>query len=154
MLVTPQLIETTAQLSASIHLVVVGRDMPTFMGPAIAELQKVLADQALAPAGPMFSFHHRMPGDTFDFEVGFPTATPVARAGRVHRFEIPASQTLRTTYHGPYEGLAEAWRDFLALVDQSGRTAQACFWESYLAGPETSPDSSTWRTQLNRPVVS
>lgn len=153
MLDTPVLVDTPAQLAASIHLVVIGRDMPAFMGPAIQELQQVLREQGLAPAGPMFSFHHRMPGETFDFEVGFPTFTPVAPTGRVRLFEIPASPTLRTTYRGPYEGLAEAWGDFLKLVDKSGRTPQASFWESYASGPESSPDSSTWRTELNRPLV-
>jgi len=149
----PQVVQTRQQLTASIHLVVPGPEMPEFMGPAIEELMRTLADQGIKPTGPMFSYHYRMPSDTFDFEVGVPVAQEVKPKGRVRSGHLPAEKVLRTTYHGPYDGLADGWRAFMEQVEQSGHEPRPSFWESYVAGPESSPDPANWRTELNRPLV-
>ena len=153
MLDKPTLLKVAAQQTAVIHLYVLGREMPKYMHPAMEELAKTLAAQGIKPAGPMFTFHHRMPSEIFDFEVGFPVTEAVKASGRVVPGELPAGDVLRTTYHGPYEGLAEAWREFLEQVAATGREAAPTFWESYAAGPETGTDTSKWRTELNRPLV-
>jgi effector-binding domain-containing protein len=149
----PEITRTEKQLTASIHMVVPGPEMPKYMGPAIEELMMTLAAQGIQPSGPMFSYHYRMPSDTFDFEVGVPVSKPVKPAGRVKTFELPASKVIRTTYHGPYEGLADGWMGFMDMVKESGEKAQDSFWESYVAGPESSPDPKNWKTELNRPLV-
>lgn len=153
MIDTPTIVTTAAQRTAVIHLVVPGPEMPKYMGPAIEELMKTLAEQGIRPAGPMFSYHHRMPSDVFDFEVGFPVDVPVKAQGRVKAGEIPAETVFRTTYRGPYEGLSGGWQAFGKAMKESGRKVADRFWESYAVGPESSPDPKNWRTELNRPVI-
>lgn len=96
-------------LTASIPLVIPGRDMPKYMDPAIGEIIGVLTAQGLHPAGPMFSYHHRRPSDTFDFEIGFPVSNAIKPEGRVVNSKLPAVKVVRSVYQGPYEGLAQAW---------------------------------------------
>ena len=149
----PTIVRTPAQRTASIHLTVPGPEMPKHMGPAIEELMRTLAEQGVKPTGPMFSYHYRMPSDTFDFEVGVPVAQPVKEAGRVRNSELPAAKVLQTTYHGPYEGLADGWSAFMQQISKSGHRPGPGFWERYVSGPESSPDPKNWKTELNRPLV-
>ena len=58
----------------------------------------------------------------------------------------------RAVYQGRYEGLAAAWGEFLAWVEAGGHPRAPDLWERYLVGPETSPDPTNWRTELNRPL--
>ena len=94
-----------------------------------------------------------MPGAEFDFEISVPVAAPVAAAGRVKPGRLPATTVARTVYRGPYEGLGAAWAEFSAWITASGRTPAPQLWECYVAGPESSPDPSAWRTELNRPLL-
>jgi effector-binding domain-containing protein len=59
----------------------------------------------------------------------------------------------RTVYRGPYEGLGTAWGEFNAWIAANGHTPAPDLWECYVAGPESSPDPATWRTELNRPLI-
>ncbi len=150
---TPQVVQTAAQPTAVIHLTIPRAEMGSAMGPAMQELGAVLAAQGIAPAGPMLTHHLRMDPGTFDFEVGFPVATPVAATGRVRSGELPAARVARTVYHGPYEGLHSAWGELDRWLAEQGLTKGPTLWESYVVGPETDPDPSTWRTELNRPLA-
>jgi effector-binding domain-containing protein len=154
MLDTPQITETTAQQTAVIHITVAREEVRNVMVPGIVEVRTVLATQDIAPAGPLFTHHMRMDRDTFDFEVGFPVMTPVTAHGRVQPGQLPATRVARTVYHGPYEGLADAWGEFDAWITANGHTPALDLWECYVTGPESSPDPATWCTELNRPLVS
>lgn len=153
MLETPHIIHTGEQLTAVIHLTVSRAEISQVMGPAMAEVSSTLAAQGIAPAGPCFSYHLRIPTDSFDFEVGFPVKQPVTPAGRVKMSSLPAQKVARTVYHGGYEGLGPAWGELIAWVDGQGLEAQDRLWESYTSGPEASPDPAQWCTELNRPLV-
>ncbi|MBP6391308.1 MAG: hypothetical protein KA352_10475, partial [Flavobacteriales bacterium] len=109
MITQPEVIITKESATAVIPLVIPGRDMPKYMDPAIQEIIKVLTDQGLQPAGPMFSYHKRRPSDTFDFEIGFPVAKAIKEEGRVINSKLPSVKVVRSVYQGPYEGLAQAW---------------------------------------------
>lgn len=150
MLDTPQIVETDEQLTAVIHLVVPRADIASAMGPAIEEVLTVLAAQGTVPAGPCFSWHRRLPTDSFDFEVGFPVARPVMPAGRVMASRLPAVKAVRTTYRGGYEGLGPAWGAFIGWIASEGLAVSDTLWECYVSGPATSPDPADWRTELNR----
>ena len=113
----------------------------------------MLDAQGLAPAGPWFTHHLRMDPDIFDFEIGVPVNAPITAAGRVKAGELPAATVVRTVYHGPYEGLGPAWAELDAWVAAQGYSSRPDLWECYVAGPESSPDPATWRTELNRPLV-
>lgn len=152
MLAKPEIVQTTEQLTAVIHLTVPRAEIAKVMDSAIAEVLATLAEQGQAPAGPCFSYHLRRPTEVFDFEVGFPVDRPIAAGGRVKMSALPAAKVARTLYRGDYEGLGEAWGEFCAWLESHGYQAQDSLWECYTSGPESSPDPSQWRTELNRPL--
>jgi len=149
MITPPQVIETKEQLTTSIHLTIPGRDMPKYMDPAIQEIIKVLTDQGMRPAGPMFSYHHRRPSDTFDFEIGFPVAKAIKEYGRVKNSKLPAERVVRSVYQGPYQGLAQAWPELQTWVRAQKRSEMGRFWECYLNNPSEVNSPSEYRTELN-----
>lgn len=112
MIETPDITETTEQNTACIRLALPRGEMMQAFGPAIEELISTLSSQGISPTGSAFAHHFRMAPDTFDFEVGFTTAVPVASSGRVNPGHWPAQKVASTVYHGPYEGLPAAWGEF------------------------------------------
>ena len=153
MIETPIIVRTTARHTAIIPLIVPTDQIKDVMGPNIGELFAGIAAQGVMPAGPWFTHHHRRPTDTFDFEVSVPVATPIVVAGRLKPSQWPAMTVARTIYHGPYEGLAGAWGEFLAWIEANGHQTADDLWECYLVGPKSSPDPAAWRTELNRPLI-
>jgi effector-binding domain-containing protein len=153
MIDTPQLTQSTAQPTAVIRLTVPASEIQQVMDPAIREVMATLSSQGIAFAGPCFTYHYHRPTDTFDFEVGFPVASPVKPTGRVQPGQLPAATVARTVYHGPYEGLAGAWGELMGWVTKQGHAPAGHLWEFYAVGPETSPDPAGWRTELNQPLA-
>ena len=152
MLDAPRILQTSAQPIAALPLRVPREEIQNVMGAGYGELMAAVAAQGIAPSGPWFTHHLRMPAEVFDFEIGVPVASPIVAAGRVKPSQTPALRVARTVYHGPYEGLASAWGEFIAWIAAAGHQPAAELWECYLAGPETGPDASRWRTQLDRPL--
>lgn len=149
MISTPEIVTTTEVPAATIHLVIPGMDMPKHMDPAIQEILKLLADQGLRPTGPMFSYHHRRPSDTFDFEIGFPVAKAIRESGRVMNSALPAVKVARAVYQGPYEGLSKAWRALQDWVRAQKLPETGRFFERYLNNPDEVEDPNEYRTELN-----
>lgn len=149
MITPPELITTTEVPTATIHLVVPGKDMPKYMDPAIREILQVLADQGLHPVGPMFSYHHRRPSDTFDFEIGFPVTRAITESGRVKNGKLPAERVVRSVYQGPYDGLSLAWPKLQEWVRGQGLSETGRFFERYLNNPDEVKDAKDYRTELN-----
>lgn len=154
MLETPQIVTTAARRAAVVRFTIPREKIQEVMGPAMGELTATIAEQGIAATGPPFSHHLRLDPKVFDFEVGVPTAEKVTPAGRVEVGELPAARVARTVYRGPYEGLGDAWRKFNGWIAENGHTPAPDLWESYVAGPESSPDPATWQTELNRPLTS
>lgn len=153
MIESPQITDTASQHTAVIHFRIARADMPKVMGPGVGELLAVLAEQGIVPAGPLFTHHARMEPGVFDFDLGFPVATPVTAQGRVQASQLLPTRVARSTYLGAYEGLSEAWDELMAWIGASGHKAGPDLWESYVSGPESGLDPGQWRTQLNRPLV-
>jgi effector-binding domain-containing protein len=153
MLETLQIAESPARIAAVIRLVVPQKELPAVMGPAINSLMAVLATQGLPPAGPVFARYLSMDSGMFDFEVGVPTSAPVAPSGRVKPGQLPAAKVARTIYHGPYEGLHNAWHEFGTLVRAQRLQPAPGIWESYVVSPHSSPNPADWRTELNQPLL-
>ena len=97
--------------------------------------------------------HLKLDPEVFDFEISVPVSRPVAAAGRVRPGQLPAATVARTVYRGRYEGLGSAWEEFTEWIEANGHTPAPNLWECYIAGPESSPDPSAWRTELNRPLA-
>lgn len=58
----------------------------------------------------------------------------------------------RTVYHGDYEGLGNAWSEFLDRIEKNGYSTTEDFWERYSTGPEASDDPAKWQTELTQPL--
>jgi effector-binding domain-containing protein len=153
MLDTPRVVRTDAQRAAVIRITVAREEIQNVMGPGIGEVMATVQAQGLTPAGPVFSHHLKMDPKVFDFEVGVPVSAPVKPTGRVKPGELPAATVARTVYRGPYEGLGSAWAEFGKWIDAEGHKTADDLWESYVSGPESSPDPANWQTQLNRPLA-
>ena len=122
MIDTPQIVQTTTQITACIHLIVSREEMPKVFGPAIGEMIAAVTAQGITPIGPVFTHHLRGPTDTFDFELCIAVSTPVTAAGRVKPGQWPAMRVARTVHHGPYEGLPGAWGEFMDWIETEGYT--------------------------------
>lgn len=153
MIETPLVLDTPALEIAYIHIVVPRAEIQTVMGPGIVEIFEALSAQGLVPIGPWFTHHLKRPDETFDFDICVPVASPVTPVGRVKPGQLRAATVARTVYHGGYEGLGEAWGEFLQWIDAQGHESAEDLWECYLAGPESGPDPAQWRTELNLPLV-
>jgi effector-binding domain-containing protein len=153
MLDTPQIARTAAQPAAIIRLTIPRAEIQNVMGPGYSEVMAAVAAQGLAPAGPWFTHHLRMDPAIFDFEIGVPVPAPISAAGRVEAGQLPAATVARTVYHGGYEGLGGAWAELDEWITAQGHRPAPDLWECYVAGPESSPDPATWRTQLNWPLT-
>ncbi|CAN5572708.1 hypothetical protein BH11CYA1_BH11CYA1_49970 [soil metagenome] len=153
MIEAPKVLDAPAQQTAYIHIAVPRSEIQTVMGPGITEIFEALGAQGIKSTGPWFTHHLKRPDETFDFNICVPVASPVVPVGRVKVGKVPASTVARTVYHGGYEGLGEAWGEFLQWIESQGHESAEDLWECYLAGPESGPDPSQWRTQLNRPLV-
>lgn len=151
MISTPEIISTLETATAVIPLMIPGRDMPKYMDPAIQEIIKTITEQGVQIAGPMFSYHHRRPSDTFDFEIGFPVSKAInpPSGGRVVNSKLPAVKVVRSVYTGPYEGLAQAWTALQKWVRENGHGENGKFWEAYLTNPDEVKDPNKYRTELN-----
>ena len=152
MLDTPQIVQTTDQHTAVIHLTIPRSDIQKAMGPAIAELTEAVTTQGIGPAGPWLSHHLKMSPDTFDFEVAVPVLAPVVPVGRVTPGRLLAARAMRATYSGGYEGLANAWGELQGWIVAEGYTPGTDLWEVYRVGPETSRNPADWRTDLYQPL--
>lgn len=153
MLDAPQIVQTTAQPTAIIHFTIPREEMMNVFGPGVGELMAAIAAQGIAPVGSVFTHHLKITPDIFDFELCVQVSAPVVAAGRVKPSQWPAMNVARTVYHGPYEGLPDAWGEFMRWIETEGHTPAQDLWECYVAGPHSSPDPATWRTELNRPLT-
>ena len=153
MLDTPHITQTTAQITAIIHLTIPRAEMQKVFGPCMGELMAAIASQGIEPVGSVFTHHLKIVPDIFDFELSVRVGAPVVAAGRVKPSQWPAMKVTRTVYHGPYEGLSAAWSEFMGWIEAEGHTPAPDLWECYVAGPQSSPDPATWRTELNRPLT-
>ena len=153
MLATPQIIQTSVQEAAVIRLTIPRSEMMKVFGPAVGELMAALVAQEVEPVGAVFAHHLRMPPDTFDFELGVKVTAAVKAAGRMKPGQLPAVKVARTVYSGPYEGLPSAWGEFIKWMTANAHEQAEDLWEVYSIGPQSTPESANWRTELNRPLT-
>jgi effector-binding domain-containing protein len=153
MIDTPHILEVGAQPIAMIHLTVPASDMQKVMGPAITELFSTLQAQGIKPVGPWLTYHLRMQPGVFDFQVAVPVTQSVVPTGRVANGELPAATVARTIYHGPYEGLPEAWPKLDAWLTAQGHQRAGWLWETYLVDPSKETEPAKWQTELSRPLL-
>jgi effector-binding domain-containing protein len=153
MIESPHVVDTHAQLVATIHLETPRSKMQQVMGPGIAEAMAAVKAQGIGPTGPWFAHHFKMTPETFDFAICVPVSAPISPVGRVTPWERPALKVARTVHHGRYEGLGGAWHEFGEWMKANGLTPASDLYECYVVGPESTPDPANWRTELSRPLI-
>jgi effector-binding domain-containing protein len=153
MIETPKIFQTSEQLLAVVRLKIPRSEIQHVMGPGISEVSAVLAKQGVTPTGRWLTHHFRMEPGVYDFEIALPIAKPIVPEGRVINSKLPAMTVARTIYHGGYEGLGGAWPKLDAWIAEQGRKHDGSLVETYLTDPSTSPDSSSWTTELTRRLV-
>jgi len=153
MIEQPHITQTSALPAAVIRITVPRSELQAAMGPGYTELMETLAAQGIPPAGAWFTHHLRMDPEVFDFYIGAPVAAPITPRGRVQPRELPAALVARTVYHGPYEGLPDAWGEFDVWITAQGLSPAPGLWEVYQFGPESGADPAAYRTQLSRPLA-
>lgn len=142
-------IPTVARLARD----VTPEEMAAIFDETFTALVPALADHGITPAGPAFSLHHRTPGATMTFEVGFPVPEPLdgeVEAGGItfHPSTLPAGRIATISHLGGYDGLSQAWQRFMQQVADDGHTPTLPFWEVYVSEPGPDVDPSTLRTDL------
>jgi effector-binding domain-containing protein len=60
---------------------------------------------------------------------------------------------VQTTYHGGYEGLGNAWGEFIGMIKAAGHKTVDGLYETYAVGPEAGMDSGAWRTVLSKQIA-
>ena len=153
MIDSPKLVDTPRRLVAAIRLTIPKDQIQNEMGPAISEAFGVVAEQGIEVVGPWFCAHDRMDPHEWDFDVCVEVATPVAPQGRVKPGVLEPARVVQTNYRGPYEGLGEGWGEFESWISANGFVGTPNLFERYCVGPESGDDSSTFVTELNRPLM-
>lgn len=133
-------------------------EMTAIFDESFAALVPALAEHGVDIAGPAFSLHHRMPGATMTFELGFPVAQPLdgeLEAGGITFFpsSMPATRIATISHVGGYDGLSRAWGDLMQRVADDGHRPDLPFWEVYVSEPGPDVDPSTLRTDLVTPIA-
>jgi effector-binding domain-containing protein len=165
MIETPKLVEYPGQPHAAVVHLTIPRDaIQTEMKPAIEEILAVLAEQQVKPMGPLFAHHLTQSSETFDFEVGFPVTetSSIIETGRVKNSSLPSGTMAYTCHVGPYEELHAAWTEFekwhISSSDNvellKNRQRGDTLFEIYTIGPETTSDTSQWRTEMYQTLKS
>jgi effector-binding domain-containing protein len=140
-------------IAAVLHITVPRQEIQKVMAPGLEELKRAIGEDAVSAAGPWFTHHLRTDPEVFDFEIGIPGAAPVTPRGRVRMGELPATTVARTVFCGDYSGLGRAWGELGSWITEQGQMPGPDFWEVYLVGPESTSETSEWRTELNRPLL-
>ena len=135
---------------------------PDTMAPIFDEtfptLIAALQEQGIEVAGPAFSLHHKTPGATMTFELGFPLLEPLdgeLEDGGIAFLpsQLPAARVATISHLGGYEGLSRAWAELMQRVTDDGRQPTLPFWEVYVTAPAPGMDPSTLRTDLVTPYL-
>lgn len=117
--------------------------------------------QGLSPAGPAFALYTRMTDGAdpvVDVEIGFPLDGPLleqlhddpveADGLRIVASVLPAGTVAVTTHLGGFDGLGQAWGEFLGAVGAGGWAPGTPFWEFYVTEPSPDMDPADLRTDL------
>lgn len=128
------------------------------MDSSFQALGTLMAQGVLVPTGPAFSRYDTAPSETITMEVGFPVEKPLAESVDVAGLtvipsELPACTLAITKYRGSYDGLTQAWEEFIAAVVAQGYEPSMPYWEAYDTEPTPDMDPADLQTGLAIPVT-
>lgn len=141
----------------TLHRVIRADQVGTDIGVGLAELYSEVESAELHPTGPpsVTYLDPLMPGEKVNVELGIAVAPgaggaePGAGARVVARHSRPVA---RTIHHGDYTGIARAYEALEDWIFSHGYRSAGPPTESYLAGPDSTPDPAEYRTEVCVPV--
>lgn len=126
------------------------------MGQVFGELMAVLARQGAVIAGtPFSSYPDEQPDAQGRWRVitGFPIREPIIDEGRVTNHLLPGGTVAVATHVGPYDTLADTYREMQGALPALGYLPAGPMREYYLTDPTDEPDPAQWRTAVHWPVA-
>ncbi|MGO1545165.1 MAG: GyrI-like domain-containing protein [Gulosibacter sp.] len=127
--------------------------MAPFMDSSFGALGAAIQSGVFTPAGAAFSRYNSAFSETVDLEAGFPTVEPLSQdfeSGDVTvvASELPAGLIATAKFTGSYEGLGDAWAEFLGGVTAQGYEVLMPYWEAYDTEPTPEMDPADLITGL------
>jgi len=147
--------DVPAQTVAVVRRQVPTVSLPAFFAEAAAAIEAAVLAAGGVVAGPLFGWYHEAPGGGHvDVSAGFAVAgLPVGDLGEVQVLVRPGSLAAVALHVGPYDALADTYRELGVWLDTRQLDPAEEVWEEYLSDPEADPDPATWETRLVRPLV-
>lgn len=140
------------QTAAAIHAEVPAAEIRNVFDRGFPELMRVVQSSGAQMLGAPFGYYPRMPSDTIVVVVGIPIDRAIAAEGEVEPFTLPGGQAVVGTHIGPYDGLADTYRELTEWAQREGIALGPVVWETYVTDPTTAPPSE-WRTEILWPVA-
>lgn len=145
---------TVLELRRAIRPEQIGNDI----GAGLAELYSKVEATGLHPAGPpsVTYLDPMLPGHPMNVDIGVPIVPGTGHVDLdegvrlVGRHSRP---TARTVHHGDYAGINAAYQALEEWLLGHGYRSAGPPIETYLVGPNTTPDPAGYRTEVSIPVV-
>ena len=146
--------EVAPQEAASIRAQIVWADIGSFVGGAMGEICKIVADQGVRFGGPPLAIYHCAEAEEaeLDVEVAVPVAEPVEPVGRVGNTTIQGGLVATTLHCGGYENVGQAYRALAEWVQEHGHETAGPQREVYLTDPGEVQDPGALRTEIVWPI--
>lgn len=144
--------DLTEQPTAVVRATVRMDELRPFFDGVFSKVVEAVQGAGARVTGPPFAMYHGMPSETIDVEAGFPIAGSFVDAEGVTASVLPGGPAVQATHVGPYEGLADTYREMGEWMQRQGLTPGESMWEVYMTDPSAEPDPSTWRTEVYWPV--
>ena len=146
--------EVQPQQAASIRAQIVWAEIGPFVGEAMGEICKIVADQGVRFAGPpLVMYHCAEAGEAeLDVEVAVPVDEPVEPAGRVGNTTVQGGLVATTLHCGAFEEVGQAYRALGEWVQEHGHETAGPPREVYLTDPAQVADPGALRTEIIWPI--
>ena len=115
--------------------------LPQEIGKAYQAIMEYMQEIGQPPLSAPFTAYYNMDMEDLDVEMGFPVSQPLAGMNDIKASSIPAGPQASCMYRGPYSGMAQAYEELTAKVNESGYTPTGICYEFYYNAPGEVPDS-------------
>ncbi len=143
-----------ATQTAAITSTVEVRDLSSWYGGAMGEIQGTLSAQGIAASGP--------PGGIYAYELFaeergdatlfFPVTREVRPVGRVGPIWVSGAELAVIVHNGSHDDLDRSYGALATYVSEHALAVDGLIREYYLVGPPDADDESTWRTEICWPI--
>jgi effector-binding domain-containing protein len=136
-----ELVEKPEQPVIFIHKTTSVGNLPQEIGKAYGAIAQYMAEAGQPPQEAPYTAYYNMDMENLDVEMGFPLSAPLAGRGEIKAGSIPAGPQASCMYRGPYSGMAQAYAELTAKVNESGYAPTGVCYEFYYNEPGKVPDS-------------